>query len=76
MISLLLSQGAEVNAKDTKKRTPLHYAFMRRFPELVEVLENHGADFGIEDEDKKRPSQMRKWDLIGHCHYSVSGPRS
>ena len=69
LISLLVSHGAEVNARDIHKRTPLHYAFMLEElcqleeRELVEVLANHGADFGVQDKDKKTPLQLTLNDL-------------
>ena len=40
---VLLANGAAVNAKDKKGRTPLYYASRRRKQEVVELLKKAGA---------------------------------
>jgi ankyrin repeat protein len=46
IVSLLLEQGAEVNAKDSLGETPLHYA---RSPAVALKLIQKGADVGLQD---------------------------
>mmetsp|Transcript_77408 Transcript_77408/g.136524 ORF Transcript_77408/g.136524 Transcript_77408/m.136524 type:complete len:809 (-) Transcript_77408:354-2780(-) len=43
----------DINARDHKKRTPLHYAAMASQREMVRMLVNHGADISLTDEDGK-----------------------
>ena len=40
----LLAQGADIEAKDEKERTPLHWASFKGHSEVVEVLLDRGAD--------------------------------
>lgn len=40
---LLISKGADVNARDAKGKTPLTYALMCEFQEMVDLLRAHGA---------------------------------
>ena len=41
---LLLQHGALVNAQDQEQQTPLMYAILCEYSEVVEVLLTHGAD--------------------------------
>ncbi len=43
IVEFLLTQGADVNAKDTTGLTPLAYADKLRFAEIAELLRKHGA---------------------------------
>ena len=40
IIDLLIQHGADINAKDDKDNTPLHYA---KTAEVAEILKKHGA---------------------------------
>ncbi|CAG0911423.1 unnamed protein product, partial [Cyprideis torosa] len=53
--TLLIDNGAEVDARDEEGRTPLHLASRRDRRSLVQVLLSHGADPNIRDEDKQTP---------------------
>jgi ankyrin repeat protein len=54
----LIDAGADVNAKDSAKWTPLHRATFWDYTEIVKVLIEAGADLNAEDKDKQTP-----WDL-------------
>ncbi len=43
MAKLLLSKGADVNAKDKDGKTPLRYALDYKHPNVASVLRQHGA---------------------------------
>lgn len=43
MVTLLLANGAEINAKDTKGWTPLHYAQSQGITDVAELLRQHGG---------------------------------
>jgi ankyrin repeat protein len=43
MVELLIARGANVNARDEAKRTPLWYARKEGCSEIVELLKKHGA---------------------------------
>jgi hypothetical protein len=44
-VKLLISKGADVNAKDDEEKTPLHYAAEAGKMEVVQLLVEAGADF-------------------------------
>jgi hypothetical protein len=46
---LLLEHGADINARDKRRFTPLHVAVEAGRVEVVRVLLEHGADVGAED---------------------------
>ncbi|TDG95738.1 ankyrin repeat domain-containing protein [Cardinium endosymbiont of Culicoides punctatus] len=55
LIQALLEQGADPNAKDRKKRLPLHLAVLTEQKDCVEVLLRHKADANQKDVDGDTP---------------------
>ena len=55
-IKALVDEGADVNAPDDNKQTPLHYAVRYSAPSAVlELFTDAGADLNALDNDKKTP---------------------
>ncbi|KAI8514405.1 hypothetical protein Bbelb_087290 [Branchiostoma belcheri] len=50
-VSVLLTAGADVNARDKWEDTPLHDAATLGHPKCAEILLQHGADTGLRNED-------------------------
>ena len=55
VISLLLENGADINARDKRNQTPLHWAVQERNRGAVELLLRRGADRSCHDSDGKVP---------------------
>jgi ankyrin repeat protein len=55
---LLLELGAKVNAVDEHKSTPLHYAAIRCWPEMISLLLAHGANRAARDDENHTPAQV------------------
>jgi serine/threonine-protein phosphatase 6 regulatory ankyrin repeat subunit A/serine/threonine-protein phosphatase 6 regulatory ankyrin repeat subunit B len=53
LVKYLVEHGADVNAKDEKNKTALHYATERGSLEFVKCLVEHGADVNAKDEKNK-----------------------
>ena len=51
IITLLIDNGADLNAKDEDGKTPLFYASSKGHKEIVEILINHGADVNAMDKN-------------------------
>lgn len=64
-IENLLSQGADVNAKDNSGTTPLHNAAFFANTEAAQVLTNHGAQVDVQNIDGSTP-----------LHYAAGNPHS
>ena len=54
-VELLLSKGAEVDAKDVYERTPLHYAVQQGSMGVIEMLLSKGAEVNARDNDGGTP---------------------
>lgn len=52
-IKLILEKGLDVNARDTKGKTPLHCAAENGKLELMNLLITHGADIYVKDNEAK-----------------------
>lgn len=52
---LLISHGADVNAKDNDDATPLHHAVKGGHLECIELLLSHGAEVKVKDKQGKTP---------------------
>jgi cytohesin len=55
VIRLLLASGADVNARDQRQQTPLHWAAHEGNKDAAELLVQNGADRSLRDCDGKAP---------------------
>jgi len=63
--TLLIEMGAEVNAQDKERRTPLHVACLNNQFEIVRcLLEEGGATTGLRDKGHKVPLHLAS--INGH----------
>ena len=69
MVTLLLSHGADVNARDNNGMTPLHDAAREGHSEVVTLLLSHGADVNARDNNGRTPLYFS---LGSPPHYSVA----
>ncbi|KAI5083918.1 hypothetical protein GOP47_0000087 [Adiantum capillus-veneris] len=58
MVELLLQYGAQVNARDSLGRTPLHLCILYRKNSVAKLLLTRGASPAAIDEDGKTPLQI------------------
>lgn len=72
VISLLLEVGADVNAVDAEKNTPLHIAASNKpcRPEVFTLLLKHGAHIDSCNADRKSPMQL----IRGMSIYDIVSP--
>jgi ankyrin repeat protein len=63
MTELLLTRGADVDAKDRDGDTPLHDAAFRGHEKIVGLLLAHGADVGAKNNAGRTPRDeaLRRW---------------
>lgn len=64
LIEILISFGADVNARDLEYQTPLHYAVSCSYPECVKVLLQHKADVHLKDVDGQDARDVASDDVI------------
>ena len=57
-VKSLIEKGADINAKDTSDRTPLHYAIEYGHKDFVELLIVNGADVNAKDKDGNAPGHV------------------
>jgi ankyrin repeat protein len=60
LAELLISKGAEVNAKDNWDRTPLHRA-VHSSKDMVELLIARGADVNVRNREDRTPLWYAKY---------------
>ena len=54
----LIKHGADVNNKDGRKRTALHYASEKGDLKVVQALLSKGAEIDVEDGDRCTPLML------------------
>ncbi len=54
----LLSLGANLNIRCKHGNSPLHLAYLRRDPTMIQLLERSGADPSIKNDSEKTPPEM------------------
>jgi len=55
MVTLLVDEGADVNSRNEKGQTPLHFAVLFDHIEKAELLINAGADVNAKDKSDRTP---------------------
>ena len=56
--SLLISFGADLNAKDKKGQSPLYYAIKKKKPDVANLLIEKGSDVNAKDNEGRSPAQF------------------
>lgn len=64
---LLIENNAPVNARSSKKQTPLCLAAQKGFSQVVQLLLEHGAEPNNEDEGKYTPLHLASSKGYEHC---------
>jgi ankyrin repeat protein len=65
-VRVLISAGANVNARDEKGATPLIWAAISGRPQVVEILLAHGADGKVKNKDGLTALALSKRITAGH----------
>jgi ankyrin repeat protein len=60
-VQFLLKRGARVNAGDKEFSTPLHIAAEEGYPEVAQILLEHGADISIRNDWDQVPLHQVSW---------------
>jgi ankyrin repeat protein len=60
LVQILLDHGADINALDAHRNTPLYCAAERGHLDYVRVLLEHGADVHIRGKGDQTPFQVAK----------------
>ena len=58
LAKILIDEGVDVNAKDSRGRTAIHHAVLKDFPTVVEYLAMHGADIALPNDRELTPLQL------------------
>ena len=73
VVKYLIDHGADVDKKDGRKRTALHYASKWGHLNVVEVLFSKGAEIDVEDEDHCSPLMLAaEWGHVDILLYLVN----
>ena len=70
IVKLLLQNGADVNIKDDKQGSPLHYASLKGHSEIAKLLLLYGADVECQLSNKVTPLILASEKGLGeleHC---------
>jgi ankyrin repeat protein len=59
-IEILLGQGLDINAVDSRGRTALHGAALQGYDKVVKALAEHGAKLDVKDKDGFTPLDVAK----------------
>ncbi len=57
-VKQLLNTSLNINTKDSKSRTPLHYATQQVQVDITKLLFQQGANPNIQDNDKRTPLHL------------------
>ncbi|EAX99538.1 hypothetical protein TVAG_241140 [Trichomonas vaginalis G3] len=78
-VDLLLGCGADINAQDNKKFTPLHYAANCNHAEIVQYLINAGCDHQMLNDEGLRAQEIApeplKSDITNYMINCLMSPR-
>ena len=55
---ILIDEGVDVNAKDSRGRSAIHHAVLKNFPSVVEYLAMRGADIHMTNDRDLTPLQL------------------
>ena len=61
IVKFLIEKGAEVNAQNVGRQTPLHLATIASHAEIVIHLLDHGVDHKIKDKEGHTAFEMAKF---------------
>ena len=58
LVTMLVNEGADVNAADNNGNTALHYAYAYSQAKVCTILEARGASLDIQNLDERMPKEM------------------